>query len=262
MVIRRGDPLTQHKSAAELRQLAENYRASQAFRFDADFLRVPDESLTQTRSALSGLLNALSNLSTATNTDNQNQTEAHKWARRAAMASEIDQTVASIRNATVAFHVAGSALLKQLGSTVRGTKLAQSLSNFMFIFSGQMTSMLSELTALRDTISNGGPLPLSPDVMVTESEPISKTRAMFSLDYLKWREAGETKLAHQFTKVDLPIALIDTAMAYQLVDECGSERAQKLMAVEKEPLPTLTADDKRLVDLDALGNDRATHART
>jgi hypothetical protein len=78
---------------------------------------------------------------------------------------------------------------------------------------------------------------------------------MFSLGHLKWREADEVKLAQQFAKVELPVALIPAAMAHELIDECDSERAKQLSATHDQHSLPLYADDEHVIDLDALGRE-------
>ena len=281
MVIKKGDPITRPEAVAALRRRAfdlqsnfepgrsateavpRNRQAPLTSQFDNEFLGSPDESLTQTRSALTGLLNALSDLSIHAETNDQHPAHMQERTQRATLVAEIDRKISATKDAELVFRVAATALQRHLITTVRGTKLAQTLSKFMFVFGGQMTGMLSELASLRDGIVDGSRSLASPDTSSPKpAYPIVEKRVMFSLGFLKWREAGEVKLAQQFAKIELPIALIPAAMAHELIDDCDSERVQQLMATHDQPILPLSADDERLVDLDALCADPATETVT
>ena len=283
VVIKRGDPITRPEAVSALRRrdaglrpnfepnrcaaenLAKKGRASLTSQFENEFLSSPDESLTQTRSALTGLLNTLSDLSAHAEANDQHPAYMQERMERVALAAELDRKIAAIKDAEFAFRVAATALQKRLIATFQGTKRAQTLSKFMFIFGGQMTTMLDELAFLRDGTAIGS-LPLTHSETSSQfSEPVQQLdekRMMFSLGFLKWREAGDVKLAPPFTPIELPIALIPAAIAHELIDDCDSERVQQLMATHDQSLLPLSADDERLVDLDALCANPATETVT
>ena len=283
MVIKRGDPITRPEAVSALRRrdagprpnfepnrsAAENLaitgRASLTSQFENEFLSSPDESLTQTRSALTGLLNILSDLSVHTEANDKHPACTQERMKRVALAAELDRKITAIKDAEFAFRVAAAALQKRLIATVQGTKRAQTLSKFMFVFGGQMTTMLDELAFLRDGTAVGSPPLTHSDTSSPSPEAVQQLdekRIVFSLGLLKWREAGEVKLAQPFAKIELPIALIPAAIAHELIDDCDSERVQQLMATHDQPLLPLSADDERLVDLDALCANPATETVT
>jgi hypothetical protein len=100
---------------------------------------------------------------------------------------------------------------------------------------------------VRYTISR----PAEPDVAIPP-KPKAQAERVLSLTHLKWLSDGEVRTCGPYAQVELPAHLLQTALRHHHVDRIDSSRAQTLIAAHGHEWVAPTADDPRLVDLDAL----------
>lgn len=87
--------------------------------------------------------------------------------------------------------------------------------------------------------------------------PDIQRQLVYTLNPLQWREGAELKRVPAFAAIGLPAYLVPAALRHQHVDHMNARRVQTLMHVHGNGAAQaeVSADDPRLVDLDALAAD-------
>ena len=174
------------------------------------------------------------------------------------VAKRIDEMLGAATKASEALQKSLLAFVQHIGPLGLDGELASSIaSQFREQVDGLARMALRGGQEYREGIISGRtqlPQALRPNP--EKSKPSIEREAVYTLEGLRWKEAGKTKTAAAFRQVDLPVALIPRALKNNLVDRFSSPRTSSIIAVHGTLWgPPPDSDDRRLIDLDAVPED-------
>ena len=185
--------------------------------------------------------------------------EAKAQRERDGIADAIEAMAAAIEKAAPGFEAGAAGLLAAANSTPSISQAIRFSASIDAVHREVLSAvelicweLRSAAVSTRSGNANAGEgAPAEPEQPVL---PDIQRQLIYTLNPLQWREGAELKRVPAFAPVGLPKYLLAVALRHQHVDHMNARRVQTLMHVHGNGAAqaVVSADDPRLVDLDAL----------
>ena len=189
--------------------------------------------------------------------------EAKAQRERDRIADAIEAMAAAIEKAAPGFDAGAAGLLAAAGQDTPSIPQAARFSASIDAVRHEVLSAVelicwelrSAAASTRSGNANAGQLAAAEPEQ--PALPDSQRQLIYTLNPLQWREGAELKRVPAFSAVAMPKYLLPIALRHQHVDHMNARRVQTLMHVHGNGAAQteVSADDPRLVDLDALAAD-------